>query len=139
MSVFSVAEDFSYYTLKAVPGLWGKVRYVSGLRQQDGRYEHWGLARKYGTDAAQSAIVDAHHSLLMQVLRMPLVELLKETEEAASQENISFNDYVRQLAAEGEGLLPASVPEITARHFMTVLQSLSSLAQGCMGANLQAS
>ncbi len=139
MSLFSVADDFSCNTLGAVPGLWGKLRYVSSLKQSEGHYEHWGLTRKYGTNAVQSAIFDAHRELIFQVLRMPLRQLLAETEKAANRDDVSIKEFVSRLAAEFESLMPTRVGGGSQRHFMTVLQSLSSLVQGYTDASRQAS
>jgi hypothetical protein len=139
MSLLSAADDFSCNTLSTVPGLWGKLQYVSGLRQAEGHYEHWGLTRSYGRDAVQSAILDAHRELVFQVLRTPLCQLLEETERAANQNDVSLKNFVERLAADTGALLPLGLGGGSLRHFTTVLESLSSLAQGCTGANRQAS
>ncbi len=139
MSLFSVDDDFVRNTLNAVPGVWGKLRYLSSLRRPEGQYEHWGLIRRYGENAVQSAILDAHRKAMFQVLRTPLPELLEETKEAANQNEVSLREYVDRLAAESGVLLPLRTGAGSVRHFMTVLQSLSYLAQGYMDANRQAS
>lgn len=139
MSLFSVEDDFLCNTLNAVPGLWGKLRYVSGLRQKDEHYEHWGLARKYGKDAADSAIRGAHRDLLLQILRMPLPQLLELTVSTATQHDVSVKEFVARLVEECETMLPYGIPKSSARHFRTILESLLFLAPGCTDANRQAS
>jgi hypothetical protein len=139
MSVFSAAEDFSLNTLGPISGLWGKLRYVASLRQGDGRYEHWGLARKYGEGVAQQAIVEAHRELALGVLRAPLRALLRETAQAAEQCAVTLQEYVALLSGDGDALFPADFRGGSAKHFMTVLESLSYLAPICKDASLQAS
>lgn len=138
MSVFSVAEDFSINTLEHIPGLWGKLRYIASLRQANGRYEHWGLARKYGENAAQQAILDAHRELALEILRTPLRALLEETANAAEQGALPLQEFVALLGSDGD-LFPADFRGGSATHFMTVLESLSCLAPTCTDANRQAS
>jgi hypothetical protein len=139
MSVFSVAEDFWLNTLNAVPGVWGKLRYVSSLRQADGRYEHWGLARKYGENEAQQAIREAHRELTLAILRTPLRELLEETANAAQQSAVSLRDYVALLSGDVDALLPVDFRGWSERHLRTILESLSCLAPTYTGASRQAS
>jgi len=139
MSIFSAEEDFERNTLDAVPGLWGKLRYVSALRQKDGHYEHWGLTRKFGKNAAEKAIHQAHQGLALRILRMPLSELMEKTAEGAAQSELTLREFVARLIADLENLLPENLCGGSLRHFTTVVQSLSYLAQACTDANRQAS
>lgn len=139
MSIFSAEEDFSRNTLDAVSGVWQKLRYVSELRQPDGHYEHWGLMRKYGKNAAERAILRAHQELALHILRMPLGKLVEQTADAAAQGEISPSVFVARLIAEGHRLLPGDLCGGSLRHFTSVLESLSSLAQAYRDANRQAS
>lgn len=139
MSIFSVEEDFSRNTLAAVPTLWGRLHYVSSLLQQDGRYEHWGLARKFGQEAAERAIRSAHRELMFEVLRTPIRELVSETKKAAGHFGFSEKEFVEMLAARVDSLMPQEIVGGPARHFRTVLTGISFLVQDCTGANRQAS
>jgi hypothetical protein len=139
VSIFTVDEDFVRNTLDAVPGLWGKLRYVSALRQPDGRYKHWGLMRKYGENTAEKAIRQVHRELALQVLRIPLRELMNETAGAAAQSEIPLREFVARLVVERNNLLPADFGGGSARHFTTVVEALSSLTQAGKDANRQAS
>jgi hypothetical protein len=139
MSVFSPNEDFEQRTLSAVPGLWGKLLYVSSLRQPDGRYEHWGLKRRFGKEAAEKAICSVHQDLVLRTLRMPLHELIKDTTEEATQQGTPLAEFLARLSTNRQMLLPEKFRAGSARHFMTVLESLASLARACTDANRQAS
>ncbi len=139
MSIFSVTEDFSCNTLGAIPGLLGKLSYVSRLKGADGEYRHWGLEKKYGEIAARKAMQDAQCDLAFRVLRLPMRELIGELESAASRDGISVLEYASRLAVETDRLLPEGASGAFENHFKIVLQSLLCLARGCTGANRQAS
>ena len=76
MTLKSAVEDLVGTTLAAVSGIFGKLEYISSLRDA-GRepYAHWGLARVYGEAAAQEALAEAHRLLFLRVLHTPLSEL----------------------------------------------------------------
>jgi hypothetical protein len=135
MTLLSAAEDFAYKTLPALPGVLGKLRYVSGLRQADGRYEHWGLVRVYGEQAVQQVLGDKHRDLMMQVLRLPLRELVADAIECAEHEEASPADYVALLTEDAKKLIPENVGGGSAHHFRTVLQTLSGLIRSHKDAN----
>ncbi len=139
MSVFSAAEDFSCNTLEAVPGLLGKLSYLGSLKGGNGRYQHWGLERKYGESAAQKSMRNAHREIVLRILRTPTRDLLKEVEFAANRDGVSMMDYVSRLAADAEHLMPMGATDACQSHFRIILRSLLSLAQGCRDASLQAS
>jgi len=139
MSIFSVSEDFERNTLAAIPGLWGKLLYISSLRQADGQYEHWGLMRKFGKDAAERAIGQVHEELALQTLRIPLRDLMSATAKEAAQEGTPLGDFLARLRGKKEMLFPENFGAGSGRHFTTVLQSLASLALACTDANRQAS
>lgn len=139
MALFSAAEDFSGRTLAALPGLLAKLRYVSGLRRDDGKYGHWGLARTYGEHAATQAIAGVHRELTLQVLRTPLCELVEDAMRCAENADTGLSEYIAQLNDESGRLLPESLAGGSVRHFSTVLQALSGLARSCRDANRRVS
>lgn len=140
MSLLSASQDFSCNTLRAVPGLWGKLRYVASLKRPDGRYEHWGLARKHGEEEAQSAILEAHKELVLQILRTPMRELRDETTKEAYQcAAASPKDFVLDLMVNTNLLVESSPASTSARHFMSVLESLAALVPAYTDANPRAS
>jgi hypothetical protein len=140
MSVLSAGEDFSCNTLEAVRGSWTKLRYIASLKQPDGSYQHWGLTRKYGEAAAQTAIREAHGQLLAEILRKPLQELRDEAiKEAALCGAASPNEFVSSLMANREALMVSPCTSASVRHFTTILECLESLVPACRDANLQAS
>jgi hypothetical protein len=49
----SAFEDFMKRTVTTLQGVWARLNYIRELRQADGTYEHWGLARIHGSIAAE--------------------------------------------------------------------------------------
>jgi len=124
----SPVNDFSRATLGAVSGTLGKLQYVAGLRQGNGDYFHWGMARTHGEDTANLAIGESHTTLFLTVLRTPIRVLWEEASELASQESTEVNDYVGKLQAHGEMLVPSHLDGGVRRHFNSVLLALCCLA-----------
>jgi len=69
----AVVEDFSSQTLAAISTDFGRVYYVSSLKDEDsGRYEHDGLANLYADNAVQAALSHCHEELFSRILETPL-------------------------------------------------------------------
>jgi hypothetical protein len=68
-----VIEDFSSQTLAAIPSDFGRLYYVSSLKDsRSGRYEHDGLTSLYPDTAVQAALSHCHEELFSRVLETPL-------------------------------------------------------------------
>lgn len=71
----AVIEDFSTRTLAAIPSDFGRLYYVSSLKDSDsGRYEHDGLTTLYPENAVQAALSHCHEELFSRILETPLKE-----------------------------------------------------------------
>jgi hypothetical protein len=127
MTLYSPLEDFMQRTVSQVPGLWAKLEYISSLRAEEGGYEHWGLARLFGNEAAQKAIEQAHRNLVLQMLRTPLSTLVEEAKKTAEQQKTALNVYVQELNSQSDRLLPVKLGGGSAKHFSSVLLALSCL------------
>jgi hypothetical protein len=69
----SVIEDFASRTLAVIPSDYGKLYYVSSLRNSNtGRYQHDGLAVLYSEDSVQEALAQCHEEIFSRVLEAPL-------------------------------------------------------------------
>lgn len=135
MRLKSAVEDFEANTLGAVPGLLGRLSYVGGLHDGNGAYDHWGLAKVYGDDAAQCAIRTSHRVLLSEVLKKPLAVLLTDVAASCSNERLhlaekEFLDSLRH--APPKPLSPAA-----RAHLRSVLSALSALVESRNNANLR--
>jgi hypothetical protein len=67
-----VVEDFTRRSLSAIPNVYGRLIYISSLREDDDRYRHDGLASLYSDRAVQLALEHCHEELFAQVLETPL-------------------------------------------------------------------
>lgn len=135
MTLLSATEDFATRSLSAVPGVLAKLRYVAAMRRENGHYEHWGMERIYGTQTVRQVLESTHRELVLQVLRMPLSELLNDALECAQRAEVSPIEYVAQLKAEADALVPEDIGGGSVRHFSTVLKAISGLTRSCMDAN----
>jgi hypothetical protein len=121
-------EDFSNTTLQAVSGTLGKLVYLAGLRDSDGQYTHWGLARRHGSQTANTTIADAHANIFSQLLRTPLSSLWNEVSELASAQGSDAIRFMNEVRQGSRGLVPSDLRGGSRRHFNSVLLALSSLA-----------
>lgn len=127
MTLLSALEDLQRTTLKAVAGYLRRLEYLSGLRTRAAGYVHWGLGRVYGDAAAKRALAQAHRGALSKVLSTPIRELVKDAEESSELAGKPPLNYVEQLSAVSEELLPPEPGAGSARHLSSVLHALSSL------------
>ncbi len=68
-----VIEDFTARTLAAIPSDYGRLYYVSSLRDgTSGKYCHEGLTTVYSEGAVQQALEHCHAELFCKVLETPL-------------------------------------------------------------------
>ena len=68
-----VVEDLTARTLAAIPTEFGKLLYLSSLRDiSTGEYVHEGLVARYSREAVQQAMGYCHEELYLRVLEMPL-------------------------------------------------------------------
>jgi len=135
MRLKSALEDFEANTLGAVLGLLGRLSYVGRLHdgkgKGTGRYEHWGLARVYGDDAAQSAIRASHRVLLSEVLKKPLAVLLKDVPASCANEHLTESEFLAALAQSS----PKPLSPAARAHLASVLSALSALIENRENAN----
>jgi len=133
MRLKSAREDFEINTLGAVPGLLSRLSYVGRLHDGEGQYDHWGLAKVYGHDAAQCAIRASHQVLLSEVLRKPLAKLLKDVDASCSSQHRTERELLDSLKHSApEPLSPAA-----RAHLRSVLSALLALAESRNNANLR--
>jgi len=131
MRLKSAIEDFEANTLGAVPGSLGRLSYVGRLHDGNGTYEHWGLAKVYGSDAAQRAMRLSHRALLSEVLKRPLAALLNDVEVSCSTEHLTAGEF---LAALNDSPPKPLSPSARA-HLRSVLSALSALTESRIRAN----
>ncbi len=126
MTLFPIKDDFVLRTLANVPGIWGKLDYVSDLRE-NGKYVHWGLARVYGEEATQLALREVHRELFLQVLRTRVRQLATDVvcSAAGKQEEVSV--FLESLMEKSSALVPPDIGGGSVVHFHSTLAALSRL------------
>ena len=68
-----VIHDFAVNTLSVIPNDFGRLTYITSLRDlSTGRYEHAGLAALYPAEAIQQALKQCHEEIFQRILEMPL-------------------------------------------------------------------
>jgi hypothetical protein len=131
MRLKSAIEDFEANTLGAVPGSLGRLSYVGRLHDGNGTYEHWGLAKVYGGEAAQRAMRLSHRALLSEVLKKPLAVLLNDVHASCSHQHLTEGEFLSALAdSQPKPLSPSA-----RAHLRSVLSALSALTESRFLAN----
>lgn len=67
------ASDLWRHTLSQIPSIFGRLVYLSGLREMNsGRYEHHGLALVFGQRESERALKESHHTAMTEWLNYGL-------------------------------------------------------------------
>jgi hypothetical protein len=83
-------------TLSQIPSLFGKLWYLSSLRNpHTGRYEHYGLAARYGEEQAHQAILDSHAMTFSTWLARSVEEKKQDAELFLSGETGDRREVIR--------------------------------------------
>jgi len=125
MPLLTAHRDF-LRSLEAVPGLWNKLHYLARLRQ-DQSYEHWGLIKIHGEEAATDAMREVHRILVTETLRRSLPELLEELNRFVKEEGDAALTLVSELIEKRGLSLPPGTPEAPTKHFSYAMSVVSSL------------
>ncbi len=119
MKLFDAFEDLVSTTLSRVPSVLGRLRFIGGTRREED-YEHWGLAREHGKEAAEQALAKAHADIFEQSLTTPLPELV---EEESREEARNLKEEIGEIGSR-EALVPQDQRGGTARHLNWVLRAV---------------
>jgi hypothetical protein len=131
MRLKSALEDFETNSLGAVPGALGRLSYVGKLHDGEGTYDHWGLAKVYGDDAAQCALRTSHRALLSEVLKKPLAMLIRDLLASCSNGQLSEGEFLTSLTHSP----PKPLSPAARAHLKSVLSALSALVESRNSAN----
>ena len=127
MTLKSAYEDLRQRTVEKIPGTWGRLKYVAGLRSSAGGYAHWGLERVHGTAAAQDAFAEVHRTLVKGILRTRLSALQEDLGQSSQAEGTSPASYASTLRGSLDHLLPSGCSEESQLHLFSVLEALRIL------------
>jgi hypothetical protein len=77
-----IIQDFTATTLASIPSLFGRLIYVSSLRDlASGRYEHAGLLALHPEEAVQQALAKCHEEVIERILETTLAEQAEDVRE----------------------------------------------------------
>ncbi len=75
-------DDLWRRTLAQISTLFGKIVYLSGLRDANsGAYQHFGLAQRYSTGEADRILRESHERVFSEWLNSPLEQQRDDLEE----------------------------------------------------------
>ena len=126
MPLFSASEDFARRTLSAISGLLSRLGYMTSLRDKEGNYSHWGLARTHGVAAAAEAMRLAHVEVLDEVLRTPLSQLMQEVEDP-QQVALGVAQVLLKEPAPLKSIVPPGADAATDSHAEATILALRAL------------
>jgi len=110
----SVIEDFSSQTLAAITSDFGRLYYVSSLKDSDsGRYEHDGLNSLYPQNAVQAALSHCHEELFSRILETPLREQERDLRACLSNAGDQYWDVIESWREDRsfKGMCPEGLPD----------------------------
>jgi len=110
----AVIEDFSCRTLAAIPSDFGRLYYLSSLRDSaSGRYVHDGLTSLYSDGAVQTGLAHCHEQLFSRILEMPLREQGRDLSACLDSAGKQGWDLVRKLKEREnlQGMCPHGSPD----------------------------
>ncbi len=117
-------------TLGQIPSLFGRLVYLSSLRDQNtGRYEHHGMAQVFGEEEANEALKDSHSKTFSEWLCYSLeqqkadLDLYLSTFETDKRTILST--WIR--LAPYRNLVPATARDVERRLYLTDLETLLEL------------
>ena len=125
-----VIDDFTARTLAAIPSDYGRLLYVSSLRDlASGGYIHEGLAAIYPEEAVQQALAHCHEELFIKILETPLEQQEWDLRACLGTVEGEFWDVVArwQELEFYRLLLPSGVPGYLHELFCSNLRALLGL------------
>lgn len=128
-----IVEDFATTSLAAIPNVFGRLVYVSSLRDlSTGKYEHAGLSALYPENAVQQALALCHEELFLRILETPLAlqesdlrDCLQEMSEGLDSSLLHWQrmEAYRVLIPEQ---IPGYLKELFCSNLRVLLEILSS-------------
>jgi hypothetical protein len=124
------AADLWRNTLVEIPALFGRLVYLSALRNQNtGRYEHHGLSQIFGDEEADQALRASHEQTFAEWLCFGLEQQKADLDLYLSALGTDKRTVVETWIrlAPYRNLVPASAREVERRLYLTDLEALLEL------------
>ena len=130
------AADLWRNTLSQIPSVFGRLVYVSSLRNaNNGRYEHHGLALIFGEDEASKALRRSHNQLFAEWLKFNMEQKKADLDLYISglfEDKRTVVDTWMKLAPY-RNLIPASARSAEKRLYRADLTALLELLKNVHG------
>lgn len=107
----SAAQSDWDRTVEAVSGLFGKLVYLAGLRDDStGQYKHYGFSHRYSDELTSTVLRSTHEEIFSEWLTLPIEEQRREIEshwsDQGSDPNLVVDSWL--LLEPYRRLIPAS-------------------------------
>ena len=125
-----VIEDFTSRTLAVIPSDFGRLYYVSSLKDSaTSRYQHDGLAELYSEDSVQVALEQCHEELFSRVLESPLPEQERDLRKCLDSAGDRFWAIVESWREDGsvQAMCPEGLPSYLKDLFCSNLAALLAI------------
>jgi len=123
-------------TLAAIPAVYGRLAYLTGLRQANsGRYEHHGLALLFGADEAHHALRASHVHCFREWMGFSLEEKKADLDLYLASVGTDRAEAVRAWNETGawRNLVPGSIRGAEKKHFLADVAALMALLRNVYG------
>jgi len=130
------ASDLWRHTLSQIPSVFGRLVYLSGLRDvNSGHYEHHGLGLVFGEREADRALKDSHNTAMAEWLTYGLEQQKADLDlylsGLAIEKRVVVDSWLR--TAPYRNLPPASLRGPAKKLFVSDLETLLELLRGELG------
>ena len=123
----SVIEDFTSRTLAVIPSVFGRLYYVSSLKDPTtGRYLHDGLMDVYSESSVQPALAQCHEELFSRILETPLKEQERDLRNCMDSAGDKFWDVVEnwRCSRDYQAMCPQGLPDYLSELFRSNMGAL---------------
>lgn len=124
------AADLWRNTLSRIPTAYGRLVYLSSLRDRDtGRYEHHGLAAIFGEHEAEQALRQSHEDVFKEWLSYDLEQQKADLDLYVSQLTVPKRTVVETWArvSPHRNMIPAGTPELERDLYLLDIETLLEL------------
>jgi hypothetical protein len=125
-----VIEDFTSRTLAAIPSDFGRLYYVSSLKDAaGGRYRHDGLVEVYSESSVQEALESCHEELFSRILETPLDDQERDLRKCLNSAGERFGIVVETWREERSfrSMCPEGLPGYLKELFCSNLSALLAI------------
>jgi hypothetical protein len=130
------ASDLWRHTLSQVPSVFGRLVYLSGLRESNsGRYEHHGLALVFGERESDRALKESHKTAMEEWLNYGLEEQKADLDLYLSGLTVDKRTVLESWlrTTPYRNLTPATIKGPARKLFLVDLETLLALLRNELG------